>query len=209
VHYIGAGACEIDATQVGLHGTDTTQQETFTIVKAELVIVGSSATITYGSPVPAVTPSYVGLVNGDSSPSIKPICSTLLAAATALGTYGTSCAGAASANYTIAYEPGSITVVKASSRTSLVVTPKTLTTRQQARLTVNVGLSSGAHALGQVKIYDGKRLLKTVTIAGNRVVLELGSLARGTHKLRAAYAGNANITGSTSASLTVKVSRRK
>jgi hypothetical protein len=79
---------------------------------APLVVTASSLSTTYGSEPTAVTPSYSGFLNGDTSASLttQPTCVTSASAASPVGTYGTSCSGAADPNYSITYVAGSVTV---------------------------------------------------------------------------------------------------
>ncbi len=88
-----------------------------TINPAALTVSAPSQTVTYGTPVPTITPSYEGFVNGDSVTSLATPanCSTTYTATTAPGaTPDTTCTGAVDENYTITYEPGAITVTAAS-----------------------------------------------------------------------------------------------
>ncbi len=214
VKYTGAGSCVIDAVQTGLYGTTTTEQQTFAIAKAPLTIIASSATVTAGAAPPTITASYDGLVNGDSGSSLAtpPRCSSPVTSSSAVGSYTSTCSGAASPNYTIGYATGTVTVVKgtttgakASSKAALSVADKGLTVKQHAKLTVKVSAASNAKATGSVKIYDRSKLLKTVPLSAGKASVTLGLLARGTHKLRAVYAGNSAVKGSTSATVTVTV----
>jgi len=80
-----------------------------------LVITASSATVTYGGIVPAITPSYAGFVNGDTAASLTtpPTCTTTATSASPVGVYPTSCSGAVDSNYTITYQSGTITIAAA------------------------------------------------------------------------------------------------
>ena len=82
---------------------------------APLVITASSASETYGTSPPAITPSYSGFVNGDTASSLTtpPACSTTATAASHVGNYDTSCSGASDPNYAITYSDGSISVIPA------------------------------------------------------------------------------------------------
>jgi hypothetical protein len=90
-------------------------QGTVSIVRAVLDVTASSATISYGSTPPAITPFYDGFLNGDgpSSLTTQPTCSTTVTAGTPVGGYTSSCSGGSSPNYTLVYHPGTITVKKA------------------------------------------------------------------------------------------------
>jgi alpha-tubulin suppressor-like RCC1 family protein len=86
-----------------------------TVSPAPLEVMASSASISYGSAAPNITPSYSGFVNGDSATSLTtaPTCTTSVVATTPVGTYGSNCGGASDANYTIGYADGSVTVTPA------------------------------------------------------------------------------------------------
>ncbi len=81
------------------------------------------ANMTYGGPLPTLTPSYSGFVSGTVTIPTAPACTvTGITSTTAAGTYpGSSvCSGGtAPANYTFSYATGSVTVNKA----TLTVTP--------------------------------------------------------------------------------------
>jgi hypothetical protein len=86
------------------------------VTPAPLVITASSGTIPFGSPVPTITPSYSGFVNGDTPASLTtpPTCVTTYTQGSPVGsTYPTSCSGASDHNYVITYVPGILTVVPA------------------------------------------------------------------------------------------------
>jgi hypothetical protein len=85
----------------------------FTVNPAALTITASSASMTYGGSVPAITAGYSGFVNGDSSSSLstQPTCSTGASATSPVtSSPATSCTGATDPNYTISYVAGSVTV---------------------------------------------------------------------------------------------------
>ena len=83
-----------------------------------LVITASSHTMPYGGVVPTITPTYTGLLVGDTEPETLPTCTTTATSASTVGTYASSCTGAADPNYTITYVDGTVEVTK----TSLTVT---------------------------------------------------------------------------------------
>ncbi len=78
---------------------------------AALVISASSGSMTYGGTAPTITPSYSGFVNGDDAGSLTtaPTCSTTATATSPVGSYASTCSGAADPNYTISYVAGSVT----------------------------------------------------------------------------------------------------
>jgi LPXTG-site transpeptidase (sortase) family protein len=83
---------------------------TLTVTGANLLITASSHTMNYGDPVPTITPIYTGLRAGDTEPATPPTCSTTATSTSPVGTYPSTCSGAADANYIITYAPGTVTI---------------------------------------------------------------------------------------------------
>jgi FtsP/CotA-like multicopper oxidase with cupredoxin domain len=102
---------------------------TVTINPATLIIIPPSLSKVFGAAVPAITPTYVVLVAGNTTLATPPTCTTTATATSAVGTYPTTCSGAADPNYTIIYWP---------LPTSLTVTPAAL----------NITASSGTMTYG-------------------------------------------------------------
>ena len=88
---------------------------TYTIIPAPLTIAAVSATMPYGGPVPALTASYNGFVNGDGPGSLStpPTLSTTATVNSAVGNYPISISGAVDPNYSISYSPGTLAVGRA------------------------------------------------------------------------------------------------
>ena len=98
--------------------------------------------MTYGGPVPAITASYEGFVNGDSDSSLStlPSCSTTATSSSPPGTYPSSCSGAEGANYDISYVDGTITVGQGSQTISFTA-PASGLVGGQATLSATGGAS--------------------------------------------------------------------
>ncbi|HVU96306.1 MAG TPA: MBG domain-containing protein [Puia sp.] len=94
---------------------------TYTISPAPLTITAANQTMTYGGAVPALTVLYSGFVNGDNASRLTtpPTLTTPAAVSSPVGTYPITASGAVDPNYTIAYNPGTMTIGKA----TLTVTP--------------------------------------------------------------------------------------
>ena len=92
--------------------TDTPVPPTATTTPAPLQITASSATMTFGATVPHITAAYTGFVNGDTAASLTsaPTCGTTATSSSPVGGYPTTCAGASDPNYTISYQPGTLTI---------------------------------------------------------------------------------------------------
>jgi len=85
---------------------------TVTVSAAALKITASSGTMTFGGTAPTITALYSGFVNGDNATHLttQPTCSTTATSSSPVGSYASTCSGAADSNYTISYAPGSVTV---------------------------------------------------------------------------------------------------
>ena len=78
---------------------------------------------------------------------------------------------------------------------------------QPVTLTATVQPPTGTTATGTVTFLDGSTFLGSATPAGNSAQLSIASLGRGTHSITAVYGGDANMAGSTSASVAQQVNQ--
>jgi hypothetical protein len=95
------------------HGGTATATVTVIVTKRVVTVTASSASVLYGDPVPAVTPSYSGFFGTDTVAVLTttPTCTTAYTPTSGVGsTPSTSCAGAAALNYTFNYVAGTVTV---------------------------------------------------------------------------------------------------
>src|SRR6185503_15482578 len=85
---------------------------TLTVAPAVLTVTANNKTKTYGAANPALTVSYSGFVNGDTAASLTapPAVTTTATPGSGVGSYPITASGAASANYTIGYVAGTLTV---------------------------------------------------------------------------------------------------
>src|SRR5262249_44986102 len=102
---------------------------TLTITPAPLTITANSQTKVYGAPLPTLTASYSGFVNGDTAVSLttQPTLSTTATAAShvAGSPYPISISGAVDPDYAISYAVGSLIVTPA---------PLTITANNQSMI---------------------------------------------------------------------------
>jgi gliding motility-associated-like protein len=91
---------------------------TLTVNPAAITVTSDAKTKVYGDANPALTVTYAGFVNGDTSTSLTtvPTITTTAVAASPVGSYPITASGAVNPNYTFTYVPG-----------NLAVTPATLT----------------------------------------------------------------------------------
>ena len=123
-----------------------------TITPVALKVWGPNASMQMGGTVPALTPAYTGLVNGDTAatltvaPNVSPTCNayvpplpgTLVTSTTPVGKYTTVCSGAADLNYLISYSNGVFTVSPA----ALTITPAPLTLPYNATIPTTFALNA-------------------------------------------------------------------
>jgi hypothetical protein len=103
-------------------GSSTSTAATLTVAPAPLTVTAPSPAISYGQAVPALTPSYTGLVAGDSASSLTTGATCSLPAGTpavpGAGSYTVTCSGPADPNYAISYVNGTLTVAAPPATTS-------------------------------------------------------------------------------------------
>jgi hypothetical protein len=84
------------------------------VTPAAMTITADSKTSVYGSANPALTASYAGFVNGDTSAVVSGLTLTTTAtAASGVGTYPITASGGSASNYSISYIAGSLSVTAA------------------------------------------------------------------------------------------------
>jgi FtsP/CotA-like multicopper oxidase with cupredoxin domain len=121
---LGAGNRTLSVT---FTATDTvsfasaTTTVSLVVNQAPLSITASSPTMIYGGPVPAITPIYSGLVNGETTVPTPPTCLTAATSASPASppTIASTCSGAVAPNYAITYVAGVVTINKATSATTI------------------------------------------------------------------------------------------
>ncbi len=85
-----------------------------TVTQAPLTITASNGTMTYGGTPPTITPTFMGLVNGDNATTLGVTCVSNATSTSPVGNgYTSSCTASAGANYQIIYVPGTVSVTQA------------------------------------------------------------------------------------------------
>jgi hypothetical protein len=138
---------------------------TLTVNKAPLTITASSPpTIPFGSPAPAITASYSGFVNGETTTNLitLPTCSapTHTTSTPANTSVATSCTGAESDNYSFNYVSGSLAVAP--------LTPQVITASAESA-TVTYGANSNSYSITGFSTDGGGTLTYSKT-SGNCAV---------------------------------------
>ncbi len=105
-------------------GSDS-NADSLAVTPAPLVVAANNASKVYGAALPALSVSYSGFVNGDTSSSLttQPTVTTTATSKSAVGSYTITAGGAVDANYTISYVTGTLSVTPA----ALVITANNAT----------------------------------------------------------------------------------
>ncbi len=93
----------------------TYQAGTMTVGKAPLTVTADNKAMPLGGPLPPLTVSYTGFVNGDNAASLttQPTATTTATTASPAGTYPITAHGGSSPNYIFSYVNGSLAVAQA------------------------------------------------------------------------------------------------
>ncbi len=111
-----AGTYSITASgAVDPNYTFTYQAGTMTVGKAPLTVTASNKAMPLGGPLPTLTVSYTGFVDGDNAASLttQPTATTTATASSPAGSYPITPHGGASPNYTFSYVNGALAVGQA------------------------------------------------------------------------------------------------
>jgi hypothetical protein len=108
-----AGFCDITASQAGSASYNPAPDVRRRVdsLLASLTVTAPSPTIAYGQPLPALSPSYDGFRLQDTAATlITPVTCAVAANSGTPGTYPITCQGATARNYSVSYEPGTLTI---------------------------------------------------------------------------------------------------
>ena len=115
----GTGVVDVEADQAGnaTYAAATPVDELFTVTPATLTITANPASEVYGGPMPKLSASYSGFVNGDTAANLttQPTLTTVATTSSPVlsGGYNISVSGASDSNYTISYIDNTLTVTPA------------------------------------------------------------------------------------------------
>lgn len=99
------------------------------------------------------------------------------------------------------------TVAASTSNVVNVAIAKSTTVVKYSKGTVSVLVTApGVKVSGSAKVYDGSKLIKTVSIVNGKATAKV-TLKKGTHKLKAIFASTATVAASTSKTVTVKITK--
>ena len=210
-HSLPAGTYAITAVYGGdtNYPGSTSNVISQTVTPAPLVITATNQIKVYGQANPALTVSYSGFVNGDTSASLTtlPTVTTTAATTSPVGSYPISASGAVDPNYTISYVVGTLTISQ--DATTTVVSSSTTSTGfgQPVTLSATVTANSPGSGTptGSVDFFDTTTGddLGSVTLAGGKASLSTASLPVGGNTIKDTYSGDSNFLSSSASAGTI------
>ena len=174
---------------------------TLTINPAPLVITADDQTIPTGAPMPNLTVTYTGLVNGDTpstfntAPDIAPLAMTDVTSASPAGTVSQITPGYAyDPNYDISYSPGMFAVTPDVDldTTTTLGTPTPSTFGQTVTLTATVTAPVGTPT-GMVEFDEGSTMIGVAPLNGGTASLPTSILSAGSQTITAQYLGSSGL----------------
>jgi Concanavalin A-like lectin/glucanases superfamily/MBG domain (YGX type)/Bacterial Ig-like domain (group 3)/IPT/TIG domain/MBG domain len=175
-----------------------------TVSPAPLTIRANDAVKPFGAPLPALSAFAVGFVNGDSLASLTGALgfSTTATPQSAVGSYPIVPSGVAGVNYTIAFVPGALAVVKGGVAVSVTSSPAPSGLDQLMTFTATVGAAAPAAGTpsGTIQFFDGTRLLGSAALSSGSASLTTAGLSAGAHAIEARYDGDDSFESGTGSS---------
>ena len=225
---LNAGTHSVEAAYSGdgIYSTSISPPMTVTVAKKQGAGGGAALTITVqnasrqlGTANPQFAFIVTGvtgiLVPGDSFESAVTgvaVYTTTDTSSSAVGTtYPITVSGLVSQNYEIATVDGTLTIVAASSTTTLIAAQTTGFTAAQYGDTVTLTATvAPTTATGTVVFLEGQNVLGTASVGSGTGVatLAITTLQAGRHTITATYLGDSNLGASTSTPVTIVVSQK-
>ena len=146
-----AGSYTIDVPVTFTKGEDSFTINctySYKIKKSSLTVTADNATREYGADNPSLSFAFSGFVDGENENVLttKPTITTTATQNSPVGTYPITISGAESKNYDIVYEPGTLTVTKASLTVTVNDTTRTYGSQNPAFSVRYEGLKNGETA---------------------------------------------------------------
>ena len=206
---LAAGTHSIVAVYAGdaTHGAAQSTALALTVTPLTVTATANPAAILYGQPVPALGGVLSGVLAQDAG-KVTVVFTTSAGALSPVGAYpiAATLTGSSAGDYSLGAVPaGSLSIAQAPTLTAL--SASTSAPGQGSPVTLNMRVASTTSGVptGSVTISDGTTVLGVVPLSGGAAAFNTSTLALGTHSLSAAYSGDGNFLGSTSAIATVTV----
>jgi O-glycosyl hydrolase len=177
------------------------QAGTLSVTPSSLAIAANSTNKVYGAPVPALTASYSGFVNGDTPASLEApaVVATTATAGSDVGDYPLTPAGAADENYAFQYQAGTLSVTPAATSGALVSSANPAAQGAPVTFTYTLGaVPPGAGTpTGEVRFVLNATNRLPLAALSNGAAQVSTVLAAGSQTVEAEYEGSLNFLGTT------------
>jgi len=180
-----------------------------TVARALLKVMANPVSVPFDAPIPPLTYSLSGLVNGDTAAVIRglPVLATTATAGSAVAgspyPITIDVSGLTASNYSFTGVNGKLSVQPAASITTLVVAGPRLP-GQPMTVTAAVRFAAGAVPEGNVTFTDGGVSLGTVPVKGGAASFRT-VLSPGQHAITAVFSGGPDFVGSRSKTVPVAI----
>lgn len=176
---------------------------TLTVDAAVVTVAVQNASKSYGAPLPELSASYSGFVNGDDTNSLSALAklTTTANASSDVGIYPITADAARGANYSFQYVAGVLTVTQAQTAAFLVSSANPVATGSSVAFTANVAaVAPGAGTpTGKVKLrIDGTEFGAEALVDGV-ATFTTDTLRHGSHTVALEYDGDLNFAVATAA----------
>ncbi len=184
---------------------------TLTINPAALTIAANNQSKVYGQANPALTVSYSGFVNGDTSASLKTqptVTTTATTTSPVSGSpYPINVSGAVNPDYTIAYKAGALSINPDATTVAATATGGAFGNSVTIAARVTANAPGSGTPTGSVNFFDATTGddLGTVTLSGGQASLSTASLPPGSNTIKVSYSGDGNFLASSASTGTIAI----
>jgi hypothetical protein len=205
---VGSYAITVDVSGLTASNyTFTAVNGNLNVTQAALTVTADTQSMSYGTAVPALTGTLSGVISGDG---ITATYSTTATSASAPGTYSITPKlngpNNKLSNYAVTSTNGTLTVNKAASNATIQTSASDVLAKANVTLTAKVSSTTSGTPTGSVAFMDGTASLGSATLDNTgTATLTINTLTAGTHSLTAAYGGDTDFNGISSAAVTETV----
>ncbi len=189
-HALGVTFTPADTTNY----TAASASTSVTVTPAPLTVRAIDAVKRFGAPLPVLTATMTGFVNGDSAMSLSGALAlgTSATQQSPVGAYPIVPSGLSSPNYTIAFVMGTLSVVRGSVDVMVTTSPEPSGLDAPMTFTASVAaaLPSAGNPTGTVRFYDGATLIGSAALDAGTAMLSTAGLDAGVRTIEARYDGN-------------------
>ena len=206
---LAAGAHSVIAVYAGdaTHGAAQSQALAVTVTPLGVTATANPAAMLYGQTVPTLGGLVSGVLAQDAG-KVAAVFATSAGVLPPVGNYPITATltGSSAGNYSLGATPvGSLSVAQAPTLTTLLASASNPGLGAAVSFTMRAVSTTSGVPTGSATVMDGTTVLGVGGLAGGGAVFSISTLAPGTHSLSAAYSGDGNFLGSTSAVATVTV----